>query len=74
MIHAHVYIDGAPFTKSMVPCGGLEEVEEVMSVIEDEAKDFYAINLIGHGCIIMTNRVEQLKDLPYISRKLPEIF
>lgn len=74
MIHAHVYIDGAPFTKSMVPCGGLEEVEEVMSVIEDEAKDFYAINLIGHGCIIMTNRVEQLKDLPYISRKLPERF
>lgn len=72
MIHAHVYISGAPFTKSMVPCGGLEEVEEVMSVIEDENKDFYAINLIGHGCIVMAKDVEQLKYLHYISRPLPE--
>jgi ribulose-5-phosphate 4-epimerase/fuculose-1-phosphate aldolase len=74
MIHAHVYIDGAPFTNCMVPCGGLEEVEEVMSVIDDESKDFYAINLIGHGCIVMANRVEQLVDLPYVGRVLPEKF
>lgn len=73
MIHAHVYIDGAPFTKNMVPCGGLEEVEEILSVVgEDDKKDFYAINLVGHGCIVMANRAEQLIDLPYISRQMPE--
>ena len=75
MIHAHVYISGAPFTKSMVPCGGLEEVEEVMNAIGDNTEeDFYAINLIGHGCIVMAKNVEQLKYLHYISRRMPERF
>ena len=75
MIHAHVYINGAPFTKSMVPCGGLEEVEEVMNAIgEDTEEDFYAINLIGHGCIVMAKNVEQLKYLHYIGRHMPERF
>jgi ribulose-5-phosphate 4-epimerase/fuculose-1-phosphate aldolase len=73
MIHAHVYISGAPFTKSMVPCGGLEEIEEVMNAIgEYTEEDFYAINLIGHGCIVMAKNVEQLKYLHYISRQMPE--
>ena len=74
MIHAHVYVEGAPFTKNMVPCGGLEEVEEVLTTVgnENKIKDFYAINLIGHGCIVMANRAEQLIDLPYISRQMPE--
>lgn len=75
MIHAHVYISGASFTKSMVPCGGLEEVEEVMNAIGDNTEeDFYAINLIGHGCIVMAKNVEQLKYLHYVSRHMPERF
>lgn len=75
MIHAHVYISGAPFTKNMVPCGGLEEVEEVLNTIgEDTEEDFYAVNLIGHGCIVMAKNVEQLKYLNYISRRMPERF
>lgn len=75
MIHAHVYIAGAPFTKCMVPCGGLEEVEEVMKAIGDNTEeDFYAINLIGHGCIVMAKNVEQLKHLHYTSRHMPERF
>ena len=72
MIHAHVYLEGAPFTKHMVPCGGLEEVGEVLGVLEDNSKDFYAVNLIGHGCIAMAKTAEQLKDLPYVGRVLPE--
>ena len=72
MIHAHVYLEGAPFTKHMVPCGGLEEVGEVLSVLEDDSKDFYAVNLIGHGCIAMAKTAEQLKGLPYVGRVLPE--
>ena len=73
MIHAHVYFKQAPFTRSMVPCGGLEEVDEIMFVIgDDKEEDFYAINLIGHGCIIMANRVEQLRNISYISRVMPE--
>jgi len=76
MIHAHVYIDGAPFTEQMVPCGGLEEVEEVMTAIKNNYpsphEDFYAINLIGHGCVVMSNKAEQLKNIPFVGRRLPE--
>ena len=73
MLHSHVYIDGAPFTKNNVPCGGIEEVMEIMDVIGmDMHKDFYAINLIGHGCIVMAKDVKDLYNLPYRSRPMPE--
>ncbi len=75
MLHAHVYLKDAPFTKTMVPCGGLEEVEEILNTIGDDTeKEFYAINLIGHGCIVMSKSVDQLVDLPYVSRQMPERF
>jgi hypothetical protein len=73
MLHSHVYIKGAPFTKNNVPCGGIEEVMEIMDVIGmDMHKDFYAVNLVGHGCIVMSNSVDKLKQLPYLSRTMPE--
>lgn len=76
MIHAHVYLEGAPFTKNMVPCGGLEEVNEVHKALVhdlgDANRDFYAVNLVGHGCIAMAKTAEQLKDLPYVGRVFPE--
>ena len=73
MIHAHVYIKDAPFTVHNIPCGGIEEVMEIMDVIGvDMYKDFYAINLIGHGCIVMAKTAKQLKNLDYVARKMPE--
>ena len=74
MIHAHVYIEDAPFTSRMIPCGGIEETNEIMNVIGNNTKNkFYAINLLGHGCIVMANNVEQLRNLKYIARQMPEI-
>lgn len=74
MIHAHVYIDSAPFTRMMVPCGGLEEVNEIMEAVGDNReKDFFAINLIGHGCIVMANNVNQLREMQYVRREMPEV-
>lgn len=73
MIHAHVYIDGAPFTDKMVPCGALEEVACIMNVIGNNTNDsFYAINLKGHGCIVMSDDLDKLANLPYMSRPMPE--
>ena len=73
MIHAHVYIKDAPFTKHNIPCGGIEEVMEIIEAIgADTTKNFYAVNLIGHGCIVMAKNVKQLKNLNYIARKMPE--
>lgn len=76
MMHAHVYIEDAPFTSNMVPCGGLEEVEEVVSAIEESYGNldgnFYAINLIGHGSIVMASDVDLMKNISYVSRTFPE--
>lgn len=76
MIHAHVYIKDAPFTTHMIPCGGLEEISEVIGVIdehyEDRNADFYAVNLVGHGCIVMSSTVDKMKNLPYVGRIIPE--
>ena len=73
MLHSHVYLDDAVFTKTAVPCGAIEEVEEILSVIPDRETDFIKINLIGHGCIVLANNVEQLKKLEYNKRPAPEI-
>ena len=77
MIHSHCSIDGAPFTKISVPCGAIEEIGEVVEIIHeyygnDFNKDFYLINLIGHGSIMMSKHPNQLKNINIIGRKLPE--
>ncbi len=76
MIHSHCYIKNAPFTKVPIPCGGLQEIDEVLSTLEREygslEKDFYVINLIGHGNIVMAKNVEQLRDIDYYGRTIFE--
>ena len=77
MIHSHCYIKNAPFTKNALPCGAVEEVKEIVDVLKnyynnDLNKDFYLINLVGHGSIMMSNKIEQLKNIDMIGRKLPE--
>jgi len=55
MIHSHVYVKDAPFTSKMIPCGGLQEIDEVMAVIKENKlidSSAFAINLLGHGSII----------------------
>lgn len=76
MFHSHVYIERAPFTNTMVPCGGLQEIAEIMDVVHSYYggchSTYYAINLIGHGSIVMCNDVEQLKNIPFKRRPMPE--
>lgn len=77
MIHSHCYINDAPTTKNALPCGALEEVSEIFNLIEEYyegnyKKDFYLINLKGHGSIMMSKNVEQLKNIEMKGRKVPE--
>lgn len=77
MIHSHCYIDGAPFTTSALPCGAIEEAREIYNIIDeyydnDYSKEFYLINLTGHGSIMMSKNPEQLRDIQMEGRKLPE--
>ena len=76
MIHSHCYIDGAPFTKKALPCGAVEEVEEILKVLKKHYQnlneDFYLINLLGHGSIMMSKNPNQLKNISIVRRNLPE--
>jgi ribulose-5-phosphate 4-epimerase/fuculose-1-phosphate aldolase len=72
MLHAHVYAETANYTVNNIPCGGIEEVQEILSVIENRYTNFEAINLIGHGCIIMSDDIEKLKSVKFKKREVPE--
>ena len=76
MIHSHCYIDGAPFTQESLPCGAIEEVDEVLAFIDKYYKsrelNQYKTNLIGHGSIIMGNSIDDINNVTYIKRPMPE--
>lgn len=76
MIHSHCYLKDTPYTKTPLPCGAINEVNEILSTIKENYKSlnkhFYKINLIGYGIIIMSNKLEKIKKIETISRNLPE--
>lgn len=82
MLHSHCYIKSAPFTHEAIPCGAIEEFDEVMKLIHeqkfDNHRNQYFVNLIGHGSIIMWNNMQQFHEdiepkLEYYKRDMPEI-
>ena len=90
MIHAHCYVDtsGIPGTRTMythnpVPCGAAEEVTEICGLdvgawCVDIPQRLLAINLKGHGCILIAKDVEIFKELQkhkdncFVQRPIPE--
>lgn len=75
MAHSHIYIEGAPFTKKAVPCGGLQEVDEIVNLFPDKDSVNFAVNLIGHGSLILSDSVEDIKrkSKKYVARPMPEV-
>ena len=76
IIHSHCYVKEAPFTNIPVPCGALDEIDEVMDVVNKHYNnlelDYYAVNLNGHGCLIMSGSIDKLFDTKFVTRALPE--
>lgn len=77
IIHSHCYIKDAPFTNISIPCGAVEEVDEVLGLIDNtyglRNLDYYAINLKGHGSLLMSGDVSLMHDVLYIGRQMPEV-
>ena len=76
MIHSHVYEKYGPHTSKMIPCGGLEEVDEVLKVVSDsDLRDraYFAINLKGHGSIVFMNELSDFRRFEFKARPTPEI-
>lgn len=92
MLHAHCYVDTADIpdavmlrTEHPIPCGALEEVTEIYRVtlkllgeFNNETPRLLAINLTGHGCILIARDVEIFKELQkhkdncFVQRLIPE--
>lgn len=82
MLHSHCYIHDAEFTTTAIPCGAIEEFDEVMKIINANGlrdSDLIKINLLGHGSILMWNNMSQFHtniedSIPvlYYKRQLPE--
>ncbi len=71
MLHGHVYVKDAPKTTQIVPCGALEEVEEVKALVPTDC-NYFCVNLLGHGFICGATNLQTLANIPYIARPLPE--
>lgn len=78
IVHSHCYAEGGFFTQTPVPCGALDEIDEVLEVIKknynnDMNLNYYKINLKGHGCLIFGKTLEDMKQTKYVTRHLPEV-
>lgn len=94
--HCYVDIQDIPdvmgfSTTQPIPCGALEEVDEILeryvfwddlwkSYHNGETPRLLAINLVGHGCILIAKDIEILEELQkykdncFVARQMPEVF
>ncbi len=77
MIHSHCYALSGKYTEMPVPCGSLDEIDEIVKVIERDYNGnynltSYKINYLGHGCLLLGETINDLKTTKFIPRKFPE--
>ena len=77
MIHSHCYAKDGKFTEMPVPCGSLDEIDEIVKVVEKDYEGNYGLssykfNYTGHGCLLLGESIEELKNTIFIPRVFPE--
>ena len=72
IVHGHVYVKGAKQTSSKLPCGSMSEHAEVRNLFPDRESVNFAVNLWGHGCLLLANDLEFLRSIPLVGRPFPE--
>lgn len=73
MVHTHAYVKNAPFTQGApVPCGSLNEVDKVWEIMPWRSATNFAINLKGHGSIIMVSHWTHFDDFEFVPRPMLE--
>lgn len=73
MVHGHVYVQDAPTTHSKVPCGHIEEFDEIKDLAPDSEATNFAVNLRGHGCLLLADNLDYLRAAQFSSRPFPEM-
>lgn len=77
MLHSHTYLRGAPFTKSIISCGAVEEFFEIIRLMPWQHEEKIMVNLKGHGSLVMVKDLKSFRDvrglpLEYYARPMPE--
>lgn len=71
MLHSHVYAELWPFTSTVLPCGALEEADEVIKLFQSVDDCNFCVNLLGHGSLVLAH--DFIRKIKYISRNIPEL-
>jgi hypothetical protein len=72
IIHGHCYVENAPTTMMHVPCGCLEEVEEIKKIFQNRHNTDFAINALGHGCYICAQNLGCFTQCRLVAKPFPE--
>ena len=73
MLHSHTYILGAPFTKDVLPCGALEEADQIQDACPYGEDANFSVNIKGHGSICLASNLAFIRSVKWIARPSPEI-
>lgn len=72
MIHGHVYVANSKTTDHLIPCGFIEEFDDIVNYVKDEDAKEFAINLRGHGCLIACESLDFFDKIKFVGRPFPE--
>lgn len=61
IVHGHAYVEGALATHNKLPCGYVQEFDEIVDLMPNQNAANFNINLTGHGCLIMADSLEYLE-------------
>lgn len=73
MLHSHTYIEGAPYTKDVLPCGAVEEVGQIIQAVPEWRLDNFVVNIRGHGSICLASSLDYIRAVKWIPRPSPEV-
>lgn len=82
MMHSHVYVkltDDVPVYVGMnshnrlIPCGALEEYDKIIDLVPDRDACNFAVNLRGHGFIVIADNLDFMQSIQYVERDVPEV-
>lgn len=62
IIHGHAYVGNSLATHDKLPCGYIQEFDEIIQLVPERGSKNFNINLTGHGCLILADNLEYLED------------
>lgn len=81
MIHGHVYVQEAPLTgwedvrkpaTAKIPCGCIEEINEIRKLFPEYGDCNFTVNLFGHGFLAFAKDLEYFDNIELKARPFPE--